>query len=146
MGLEVRPAQLADLKAIMEIARKDTELLGYTPSGGYLDFISKQQILVAIKDKKFCIGYLEFGGVTKDKWSIYNLGVARIARNQGAGKALVNYLFQLAREKDAGVRLKVTTTNSVAIAFYLRNGFIIVGKEATSNQSLYVMEKEAGQL
>jgi ribosomal protein S18 acetylase RimI-like enzyme len=146
LGLEVRVAEASDVKAIMEIARKDTQLLGYTPQGGYLDFISKQQILVAIKDNKYCVGYLEFGGTTKDVWSIYNLAVIKIARNQGAGKALVNRLFELAREKQAGVRLKVTSTNSVAIAFYLRNGFIVVSKEATTNQSLYVMEKKASLL
>jgi ribosomal protein S18 acetylase RimI-like enzyme len=146
LGLEVRAAQASDLKAIMEIARKDTQVLGYTPQGGYLDFIDKNQILVAIKDSKYCVGYLEFGGTTKDVWSIYNLAVARVVRNQGIGKALVNRLFELARENQAGVRLKVTSTNSVALAFYLRNGFIVVSKEATSNQILFVMQKEASLL
>lgn len=146
MGIEIRAAQPADVNAIIAIARKDFYLLGFTPKGGYLDFIAKNQILVAIKDNKFCIGYLEFGGLSKDFWSIYNLAVARVARNQGVGKALLQHLSELAKEKQAGLKLKVTSTNSVALAFYLRNGFIIVDKEARANQIVYLMEKKATQL
>jgi ribosomal protein S18 acetylase RimI-like enzyme len=146
--LEVRVqfAEAANIDAIVKIARKDANDLGFQPKEAYFLAAGRKEIISAIYKEKYCVGYLEFGGTTKPYWSLYQMAVARIARNQGVGKALINEFQRLAKEAGAGVKLKVTSTNSVAIAFYLRQGFRIVSKSNTANQSMIEMQKEANQL
>lgn len=141
MGVEVREAELPDIRAIMEIARKDVDHLGFEPQGAYIEGINTQKLLVAVMDNKYIIGFVKFGGTTKDMWTIYQIATARPARGKGAGKALIEGLAARASQKEAGIRLKVTTENSVAVAFYLKIGFRITDTERPNKRSLYVMER-----
>jgi ribosomal protein S18 acetylase RimI-like enzyme len=141
MGVTVREAKLPDIKAIMEIARKDVDHLGFEPQGAYIEGINTAKVLVAILDDKYIIGFVKFGGTTKDMWTIYQIATARPARGKGAGKALIEGLAERAGVQQAGIRLKVTTENSVAVAFYQKMGFRIIDTERPNKRSLYVMEK-----
>ena len=142
MGVVVREAKLEDLNAIMTIARQDVDHLGFEPRGAYVQSIEDFKLFVAILDEKYVIGFVKFGGTTKDMWTIYQIATARVARGKGAGRALIEYLSFVAGQNEAGIRLKVTTENSVAVAFYQRIGFRIVDTEKPNKRSLYVMEKE----
>lgn len=142
MGVIVREALERDLPAVMAIARKDVDHLGFEPRGAYLDGVNTGKLLVAVLDDKYVIGFIKFGGTTKDMWTIYQVATARIARGMGAGKLLIEAMSAKAAQKEAGVRLKVTTENAVAVAFYQKVGFRIVDTEKPNKRSLYVMEKE----
>jgi ribosomal protein S18 acetylase RimI-like enzyme len=142
MGLEVRPAIDKDINAVMIIARTDVENLGFEPKGAYLESAKTGKLLVAVLDEKYIVGFVKFGGVTKDKWTIYQIATAKIARGKGAGKALVEAMAKLAAENNAGIRLKVTAENNTAVAFYQHVGFRIVDKETPNKRPLFVMERE----
>lgn len=144
MGVTIREAIEADINPIMTIARTDVDHLGFEPRGAYLESIKQFKLLVAVleeNDKKYVIGFVKFGGTSKDMWTIYQIATARIARGKGAGKALINSLTDLAGQHGAGIRLKVTTENTTAVGFYQRMGFSIMDTEKPNKRTLYVMEK-----
>jgi len=142
MGVEVRYARPSDVEMIIKIARQDTQLLGFTPRAGVTDFVNKEAVLVAVRDGRYVVGFLEFGGLTKPEWTIYNLAVLRLMRNQGIGKQLISAFEILAKDKAKSIKLKVTSTNTVAIDFYRRNGFSISDVSKATNQEVYLMRKE----
>lgn len=142
MAVVVRNAEMNDIAAIMKIARTDVDHLGFEPRGAYEQSVTDKKLLVAILDEKYLIGFVKFGGTTKDKWTIYQIATARIARGHGAGKALLRELSAQAAQFGKGIRLKVTTENTTAVNFYTRNGFVIKSTEKPSKRWLYLMEKE----
>jgi ribosomal protein S18 acetylase RimI-like enzyme len=142
MEVEVRYARPSDVEMIIKIARKDSEFLGFTPRAGVQDFVSKESVIVAVHQGRYVVGFLEFGGLTKPEWSIYNIAVLRLMRNSGVGKKLIAHMEQLAKGKAESIKLKVTSENTVAIDFYRRNGFSIVDVTKATNREIYVMRKE----
>lgn len=140
-GLEVKICARAHIPAVLTIARMDNNNLGWAPKGVFVDAAKKGLLLVAVKDD-MVLGFVEFGGVTKDKWTIYKIATAKPMRNQGIGRALIQALTKKAKEEsNAGLRLKVTEDNENAIAFYRRNGFAVVGAEPSKIRRLLIMEK-----
>mgnify|MGYP000352511006 CR=1 FL=1 len=136
----VVPAELKHVPIVVEIARQDIELLGWVPKAVFAEAVAHDHLMVATDGKKV-YGFIEFGGTTKDKWTIYKIATALPARNKGVGKALINALCLKAREHGAGLRLKVTEDNAVAIDFYQRNGFSIMSVEPSKVRNVLVMEK-----
>lgn len=139
-GLIVEYATNAHLEAVVTIARQDLQLLGWVPKGVFTEAIANNHVLVA-HDKSRVYGFVEFGGTTKNKWTIYKIATAKPARNKGIGRALITALADIAKEKGAGLRLKVTEDNDNAIDFYRRNGFEIVDVEQSKQRKVIVMEK-----
>ena len=139
-GLVIEYATNSHLEAVVAIARQDLELLGWVPKGVFTEAIANQHILVA-HDNKRVFGFVEFGGTTKDKWTIYKIATAKPARNKGIGRALITVLADKAKEKGAGLRLKVTEDNENAIPFYLKNGFQVIEIEQSKQRKVIVMEK-----
>lgn len=142
MEISVRWGLPTDSKAIKVIATKDSDFLGFEPEVVYKTAATNQELIVALADNKYLVGFIFMGGKTKDKWTIYQIATARIVRGKGAGKALIDFMATEAAKEGKGIRLKVTTENRVAIAFYQGVGFTIVDVEKPNIRSLYLMEKE----
>ena len=139
-GLVIEYATNAHLEAVVAIARQDLELLGWVPKGVFTEAIANNHILIAHNNARV-FGFVEFGGTTKDKWTIYKIATAKPARNKGIGRALITVLADKAKEKNAGLRLKVTEDNENAIPFYLKNGFQVIEIEQSKQRKVIVMEK-----
>lgn len=139
-GLEILFCEQKHIPAVVALARQDTKNLGWVPQGVFVEAAKHGHILIAIQNNRL-LGFVEFGGVTKDKWTIYKIATAKPARNKGIGKALILKLAQTAQEQGAGLRLKVTEDNENAIAFYRKNGFEVVSIEPSKVRNVLVMEK-----
>lgn len=139
-GLEVKVCAREHIPAVLSIARMDNDNLGWAPKGVFVEAAKKGLMLVAVKDD-MVYGFVEFGGLTKDKWTIYKIATAKPMRNKGIGRVLVQALAEKAKESNAGLRLKVTEDNESAIAFYRKNGFAVVGAEPSKKRRLLIMEK-----
>lgn len=139
-GLIVEVAKEKHLLGIVAIAREDNKFLGWAPRGVFVDAVKHGKVIVA-HDSKRVLGFCEFGGTTKDKWTIYKIATAKPMRNKGIGKALVLKLAEIAAENGAGVRLKVTEDNETAIAFYRKNKFEVVGVEPSKIRRVLIMER-----
>lgn len=138
--LSVEVCAASHLPAVLAIARADNNNLGWAPRGVFVEAAKKGLVLVATDGSKV-YGFVEFGGITKDKWTIYKIATAKPMRNKGIGRVLVQALAEKAKESNAGLRLKVTEDNESAIAFYRKNGFEVVGVEPSKVRRLLVMEK-----
>lgn len=138
--LSVEVCTASHLPAVLAIARADNNNLGWAPRGVFVEAAKKGLVLVAT-DGNRVYGFVEFGGITKDKWTIYKIATAKPMRNKGIGRVLVQALAEKAKESNAGLRLKVTEDNESAIAFYRKNGFEVVGVEPSKVRRLLVMEK-----
>lgn len=138
--LRVEICALSHIPAVLAIARADNNNLGWAPRGVFIEAAKKGLVLVAT-DGERVYGFVEFGGITKDKWTIYKIATAKPMRNKGIGRVLVQALAEKAKESNAGLRLKVTEDNENAIAFYRKNGFEVVGVEPSKVRRLLVMEK-----
>lgn len=138
--LSVEVCTASHLPAVLAIARADNNNLGWAPRGVFVEAAKKGLVLVATDGSKV-YGFVEFGGITKDKWTIYKIATAKPMRNKGIGRVLVQALAEKAKESNAGLRLKVTEDNESAIAFYRKNGFEVVGVEPSKVRRLLVMEK-----
>lgn len=139
-GLRVEICAPTHIPAVLAIARADNNNLGWAPKGVFVEAAKKGLMLVATDGNKV-YGFVEFGGITKDKWTIYKIATAKPMRNKGIGRILVHALAEKAKESNAGLRLKVTEDNENAIAFYRKNGFEVVGVEPSKVRRLLVMEK-----
>ena len=138
-GVKVVKAELKHFKSVVFIAREDIDLLGWLPTTAFKNAIEKGHILVAADDKRV-YGFVEFGAVTKPKWTIHKIAVIPPARRYGIGGLLIEGLIKLAGEIGAGVRLKVTEDNENAIKFYQRYGFALIEVEQSKTRKLWVME------
>jgi len=137
--VEVIKAELKHFKSVVFIAREDIDLLGWLPTTAFKNAIEKGHILVAADDKRV-YGFVEFGAVTKPKWTIHKIAVIKPARRYGIGGLLIEGLIAVAGEIGAGVRLKVTEDNENAIKFYQRHGFSLIEVEQSKTRKLWVME------
>lgn len=79
------------LETVKALWRANSATLGFLPEGAFVDYASQRHILVALDSSGACAGYLLYR-VTKGKATIAHLCVARDARGQGHGTALVNHL------------------------------------------------------
>lgn len=138
-NVKVVKAELKHFKSVVFIAREDIDLLGWLPTTAFKLAIEKGHILVAADDKRV-YGFVEFGAVTKPKWTIHKIAVIKPARRYGIGGLLIDGLIKLAGEAGAGVRLKVTEDNENAIKFYQRHGFSLIEVEPSKTRKLWVME------
>ena len=139
-GLRVEICGAEHIPAVLAIARADNNNLGWAPKGVFVEAAKKGLMLVAT-DGTRVYGFVEFGGITKDKWTIYKIATAKPMRNKGIGRILIQALSEKAKESNAGLRLKVTEDNENAIAFYRKNGFEVVGIEPSKVRRLLILEK-----
>ena len=85
------------------------------------------KFFVAIKDKKV-LGYVGISAII-DEGYITNIAVFPEYRKMGVGTALLEYLFDFAKEKELSfISLEVRQSNSNAIALYKKLGFLEEGK------------------
>lgn len=140
-AVKVVKADLKHFKSVVFIAREDIDLLGWLPTTAFKTAIEKGHILIAT-DEKRVYGFVEFGAVTKPKWTIHKIAVIKPARRYGIGGLLISGLVKLAAEVGAGVRLKVTEDNENAIRFYQKHGLRLKEIEQSKTRKLWVMETE----
>lgn len=138
---EVVPCEPRHLNAVLTIARQDNNLLGWAPKAVFAEAMAHGKMLVAVNGT-IVGGFVEFGGTTKDKWTIYKVAVAKPLRNKGIGGKLIEALAQQAADNGAGLRLKVTEDNSVAINFYRRHQFTVASVEQSKVRRLLVLERD----
>lgn len=138
-AVQVIPAQPQHFKSVVFIAREDIDLLGWLPESAFKNAINKGHVLVAT-DNKRVYGFVEFGAVTKPKWTIHKIAVIKPARRYGIGGLLIQGLIEEAAKVGAGVRLKVTEDNENAIKFYQQHGFSLIEVEPSKTRKLWVME------
>ena len=140
-GLTVVPGEPKHLKAVVAIARMDVDLLGWAPKVVFAEAIDHGHLLVAVADDRV-YGFVEYGGTTKDKWTIYKIATVQQARGKGVGSALVEVLAERAAVAGCGVRLKVTEDNHRAILFYQQHQFHMVSMERSKKRNVWLMERE----
>ena len=141
--IEIRKADLTHLNAVVTLSRMATQWLGWAPRGVYVEAIKHGLVIVAVKDGKHVVGFNEFGGTTKDKWTCYKITVHSAMRGQGIGKALMERLIAEAAEHGAGVRMKIIEGNPMVPAFQ-HMGFVVVDREASKQTNVLVIEREYG--
>ena len=141
--IEIRKADLTHLNAIVTLSRMATEWLGWSPRGVYVEAIKHGHVIVAVKDGKHVVGFKEYGGTTKDKWTSYKTTVHPAMRGRGIGKAMMDMLIAEAAEHGAGVRMKIIEGNPM-IPHYQHMGFVVVDREASKQTNVLVMEREYG--
>lgn len=89
---------------------------------------ARHEFLVAESRVGEILGYIAMMTVL-DEGDISNVAVSPDARRQGIGRALVERMLCLARERDLSfVTLEVRQHNESAIALYSQTGFEVVGR------------------
>jgi len=140
----IKDAELIHESAIVNLSRMYERELGWLPSEATRGFIKKNQIIVAI-EKNYLQGFCEFGGLTKEYWTIYSLAVINKVQKKGIARKLINNLEnKIMKSESKGIDLKVTLENYVAINFYERVGFkkIHLDPVGKNKQALWIMRKE----
>lgn len=128
----------------MNLSRMYVRELGWKPSAATHEAIKQGHIIVGEQDNRLH-GFLKFGGLTQPYWTIYSLATVAASRNRGIAARLVQALEAKVIDAQAdGIKLKVTSDNDAAIAFYEKNGFrkILLDPVGRERQALWIMRKE----
>lgn len=155
MMLKIRPIEYKEIEEVSKIVLKffnepnvsDGSILPIEINRKFwLEFVSKVlaenriSLIVAEVDGKI-VGYAMFNPApffpfkVKEKWFyITDIYILPEYRKKGIGKALINYIINLAKSQEIKkIKLSVWTFNRNAINFYEKLGFKITG---------YLMEKD----
>lgn len=140
----IQPATPSDAEELRRIAI-DSKIDAWSIE----DYSSETQrwdsiVLKAIDDEQI-IGFLMariIPGVSDtDEAEIYNIAVLSAYRRRGVANAIFTHFSDILREKGvAAIWLEVREGNTSAIAFYLKNGFLV---EATRRE-MYTNPTEDG--
>ncbi|MCK9521958.1 MAG: ribosomal protein S18-alanine N-acetyltransferase [Proteobacteria bacterium] len=122
--LYVRPAVLADLDDIVEIERASFD--APWPRSGFRDELactnSAARIAVAVRDGEIA-GFMNYWHVD-DERHVLNFAVHPKHRRCGVGRALLDYLHEVARADDVHLlMLEVRVSNTAARELYRGAGF-----------------------
>ncbi len=99
----------------------------------YEDHVEEPRVFAACLDDE-AVGWIEIG---YDKWNnrmrVWEFLVAEKSRKRGIGTMLMNWAILVAREKGARMLvLETQTNNAVAIDFYLKFGFELIGLDSNA--------------
>ncbi|MEE1238854.1 MAG: ribosomal protein S18-alanine N-acetyltransferase [Acutalibacteraceae bacterium] len=128
-----------DCKHIKDIARLESLCFSepWSEEGIFDAYRLGTRFFVAQKDNKL-IGYIGIKAVI-DEGYITNIAVFPEYRGMGVGKALINRVFEFAREKQLSfVSLEVRPSNTAAVSLYEKTGF----KEEGRRKDFYRLPRE----
>ena len=125
---------------ICKIASTGLDWFPYLPCSAFRAAIRQGRVLAAVEDNKV-LGYHWFVPKENDYWFGNQLCVAPQARGRGVGRMLWDALIEEADSVNAGLRLKVATTNAIGISLYQSVGFHIVELVGGKNP-VYIMERD----
>ena len=130
-GIIIRAIQPSDISAVMEIQSSSKEAAQWSQElYENLPNVSTAELAWVAERNGSIIGFI-VARQAADELEILNLAVSAPARQQGAGKALLQHVLSHASAK--GVRkvfLEVRASNSIAQRFYESQGFILAGRRA----------------
>lgn len=119
--LSLRPMQLADLDAIMQI--EPTIYSHPWTRGNFSDSLNSGYSAWILEDAGEVIGYALMMMVM-DEAHLLNLSVAKTHQKQGLGRYLLEHMLKIAKvHKAAHMFLEVRPSNISAIALYENMGF-----------------------
>ena len=123
----VRPATIADLPRIMEIARQ-AATAGQWGIRQYREIFSPGRLALVIEEDSSVNGFVIGRGAGGD-WEIENIAVAGPARRRGLGSRLLREFLHHVRSSGGGqVFLEVRESNRAARAFYEKWAFVEAGR------------------
>lgn len=130
MKLSIRPANSADLAAMMALERHAATAAHWTVEQYEVVFraSSLDRLAMLIEEESQVQGFV-IARVVGEEWEIENMAIAGPARRRGLGTRLFGELLDLARAK--GVRavfLEVRESNRAARALYEKWAFLESGK------------------
>jgi len=125
--LSVRRLEARDIAAVLEIQSACPEIAQWSENsyrrvaeGGMAGWVSE--------DERGVTGFLVAQQLVRET-EVLNLAVRAHARGQGIGRKLIDAAIEWSRGLGAEkVMLEVRESNAVAIRFYERRGFVIVGR------------------
>ena len=157
-ALSIRPASISDIPSIVEIrsgALTDKELSGFSVPGSSL-YYSKltemwntgnrlkddSEVFVAVFEGKV-VGFIVFSMKQCDD-NIDNIVVAKEEQGKGVGRALVEYIEDLAKSRGMDVITTDTTENAQSVpwkayGFWKKMGYEDIGKRLTSGYDFQVI-------
>ncbi len=122
----VAPMEYCDIKEIAKL-EKICFSTPWTEQGILESFEAGTKFFVCKKDEKV-LGYVGISAIL-DEGYITNIAVFPEYRNSGVGTALIEYLFDFAKEKSLSfISLEVRESNLTAISLYQKFGFKTEGK------------------
>ena len=121
LNLSLRPMQLDDLDAIMQI--EPTIYSHPWTRGNFSDSLNSGYSTWVLEEKDEMIGYALMMMVM-DEAHLLNLSIAKHRQKQGLGRYLLEHMMTIAkRHKAANMFLEVRSSNISAIALYENMGF-----------------------
>ena len=157
-ALAIRPASISDIPSIVEIrsgALTDKELSGFSVPGSSL-YYSKltemwntgnrlkddSEVFVAVSEGKV-VGFIFFSMKEGDD-NIDNVVVAKKEQGKGVGRALVEYIEDLAKSRRMDVITTDTTENAKGVpwkayGFWKKMGYEDTGKRLASGYDFKII-------
>ena len=157
-ALSIRPASISDIPSIVEVrlgVLTDKELSGFSVPGSSL-YYSKlmemwntghrlkddSEVFVAVSDGKV-IGFIVFSMKQCDE-NIDNIVVAKKDQGKGVGRALVEYIEDLAKSRGMDVITTDTTENAKGVpwkayGFWKKMGYEDTGKRLASGYDFKII-------
>jgi [ribosomal protein S18]-alanine N-acetyltransferase len=121
LHLSLRPMQLDDLDAIMQI--EPTIYSHPWTRGNFSDSLNSGYSAWVLEEKDEMIGYALLM-LVMDEAHLLNLSIAKHRQKQGLGRYLLEHMLKIARSHNAAnMFLEVRTSNISAIALYENMGF-----------------------
>jgi len=157
-ALSIRPASISDIPSIVEVrsgALTDKELSGFSVPGSsqYYSKLTEMwdtnnklkddsEVFVAVFEGKV-VGFIVFSMKQCDD-NIDNIVVAKEEQGKGVGRALVEYIEDLAKSRGMDVITTDTTENAQSVpwkayGFWKKMGYEDIGKRLTSGYDFQVI-------
>lgn len=107
------------------------------------DHVPEPRVFVAVLENRQ-VGWVELG---YDRWNnrmrVWELLVVKEFRKRGIGTLLMNHAVRIAKDKGARMLvLETQTNNAVAIDFYLKFGFSLIGLDVSAYTNEDIGKKE----
>ncbi|MCW3993398.1 MAG: GNAT family N-acetyltransferase [Candidatus Bathyarchaeota archaeon] len=130
-----------EIKLVLEALPKPTEK--QFEGGLFQDFVNEPRVFAAeLEDKE--VGWIELGF---QKWNnrmrIWELLVEEGFRREGMGTLLVDHAIKLSKERKTRMLVVETQScNILAVNFYLKNGFELIGFDIAAYSNEDIERKE----
>jgi [ribosomal protein S18]-alanine N-acetyltransferase len=126
MHIAIRPASVNDVPAIVILERSVADA-GHWSREQYEARLKRDCLLIA-ESNSVPLGFI-CARVLPGEWEIENIAVGNEFRRQGIATALLNALFEAAKNADSPTfHLEVRDSNLAARQLYKKHGFLEVGK------------------
>lgn len=114
------------LEKVMKLGKENADTLGFLPKGAFIKYARDNQLLAALDQKQFVIGYLLYAvSVKKGLAYIVHLCVRQSHWGRGVAKVLFEKLKIVTRNKFSGIRVRCRRDYK-ACAVWPKLGFVAV--------------------